>query len=200
MPSRQLPNLGLNGFWNLGEAWETGGDQNWLTLSVLSQCVVASATAAYPTLPAQGTVIIVPASDPTNPGKLAAFDNGAWVYFTPKQGWRAWAVDTGNLLRYTGTAWVTTQAGDSSAAVYHLAAVLSPSAVAANTTAEQTFAVAGLNVGDAVFVNKPTAQTGLGVVGARVSAANTLALTFSNNTASPITPTANETYQIGGVR
>lgn len=85
-------------------------------------------------------------------------------------------------------------------ALYHLTASLTPAAVAANTTAEQTFAVTGLAVGDVVFVNKPTAQAGLGIVGARVSAANTLAITFSNNTAGSITPTAAETYQIGGFR
>src|SRR5712691_6459698 len=61
---------------------------------------------------------------------------------------------------------------------------LSPALVAANTTAEQTFTVTGLAVGDVVIsVNKPTAQAGLGIVGWRVSAANTLAITFSNNTA-----------------
>lgn len=74
---------------------------------------------------------------------------------------------------------------------------LSPSIVAANTTAEQTFAVTGLAVGDVVIsVNKPTAQAGIGIVGWRVSATNTLAITFCNNTAGGITPTASETYQI----
>lgn len=84
--------------------------------------------------------------------------------------------------------------------IYHTTASLSPAQVAANTTAEQTFTVTGLAVGDYVNVNKPTAQAGLGIVGTRVSAANTLAITFSNNTASPITPTASETYQVFGVR
>jgi len=75
-------------------------------------------------------------------------------------------------------------------------ATLSPSIVAANTTAEQTFTVVGLLTADAVIVNKPTAQAGLGIVGARVSAADTVAITFSNNTASGITPTASEVYKV----
>lgn len=83
---------------------------------------------------------------------------------------------------------------------YKLSATLSPAIVAANTTAEQTFTVTGLAVGDVVMVNKPTTQAGLGIVGARVSAANTLAITFSNNTAAGITPTASEVYAIGGIR
>lgn len=78
---------------------------------------------------------------------------------------------------------------------------LSPAAVAANTTAEQTFTVTGVAVGDIVmFPNKPTAQAGLGIVGARVSAANVVAITFSNNTAGSITPTAAEVYSIAVLR
>jgi hypothetical protein len=79
--------------------------------------------------------------------------------------------------------------------VYQVA--LSPAQVAANTTAEQTFTVSGVGVQDKVIaVIKPTAQAGLGIVGHRVSAANTVAITFSNNTAAGITPTAAETYLI----
>lgn len=81
-------------------------------------------------------------------------------------------------------------------AEYMLAVTLSPSAVAANTSAEQTFTVTGLAVGDNVSVNKPTAQTGLAIVGFRVSAANTLAITFGNYTTASITPTASESYSV----
>ena len=77
-----------------------------------------------------------------------------------------------------------------------LGVALSPAAVGANTTAEQTFTVSGLLPGDEVQVSKPTTQAGLGIVNARVSAANTLAITFSNNTGGGITPTAGETYVV----
>ncbi|MBY4730745.1 hypothetical protein K6V90_09395 [Cupriavidus pauculus] len=82
------------------------------------------------------------------------------------------------------------------AAMGVISVALSPAQVAANTTAEQTFTVPGLKVGDFVDINKPTAQAGLGIAAVRVSAANTLAVSFSNNTASPITPTAAETYLV----
>lgn len=72
---------------------------------------------------------------------------------------------------------------------------IDPASVAANTTAEQTFPVNGLLVGDFVVAGKPTATAGLGIVGARVSATNTLAITFSNSTAAPIDPAA-EAYRI----
>lgn len=78
--------------------------------------------------------------------------------------------------------------------------VLSPAQVAANTSAEQTFSVSGLATTDKVFLNKPSAQAGLGIVGCRVSATDTLAITFANFTASPITPTASETYQVLAIR
>lgn len=75
---------------------------------------------------------------------------------------------------------------------------LSPASVAANTTAEQTFSSTGIGLltTDFVQVNKPTAQAGLGIVGIRVSAADQLAITFSNNTGSPIVPTASEAYKV----
>lgn len=72
---------------------------------------------------------------------------------------------------------------------------LSPASVAANTTAEQTFTVPGVRASDiCVDVTKPTAQAGLGIVGCRVSAENTIGITFSNNTGSPIVPTASQAY------
>jgi hypothetical protein len=78
---------------------------------------------------------------------------------------------------------------------------LSPSSVGANTTAEQTFTFPGLLASDVVIsVSKPTAQAGLGIVGWRVSAANTLAITFSNNTGSPIVPTASQVYTVTFMR
>lgn len=78
---------------------------------------------------------------------------------------------------------------------------LSPALVALNTTAEQTFTVPGILATDVIIgVSKPTAQAGLGIVGWRVSAADTVGITFSNNTGSNITPTASQVYQIAYLR
>jgi hypothetical protein len=75
---------------------------------------------------------------------------------------------------------------------------ISPALVAADTTAEQTFTCTGLVAAtDSIIgVSKPTAQAGLGIVGWRVSADNTIAITFSNNTVAGITPTASQTYTV----
>lgn len=81
--------------------------------------------------------------------------------------------------------------------MYHLAVTNSFASVAANTTAEQTMTLTGLKLGDSVLsVNKKTAQAGLGICGKRVSAADTLAVTFNNETSGAIVPTASDTYSV----
>lgn len=74
-------------------------------------------------------------------------------------------------------------------------ATINPASVSSATSAEQTFTVTGLTTADVVVVSKPTATTGVGIVNARVSAADTLALTFMNATAGAVDP-ASETYTI----
>ena len=91
-------------------------------------------------------------------------------------------------------------------AVLQALQALSPAAVAANTTAEQTFNLAGVEADTVlaeqgvvtVLVNKPSAQVGLGIVGSRFipGATPAVGITFSNNTAGGITPTAGELYVI----
>lgn len=68
--------------------------------------------------------------------------------------------------------------------------------LAAGTT-ERTYTVPGLLVGDIVHVNKPTFQNTLSIGGARVSAANTLAINFVTTG----TPTLNaENYLVSVTR
>lgn len=78
-------------------------------------------------------------------------------------------------------------------------ATLTPTSVAAATTAEQTFTVNGLTTADKVIVNGPTPTAGTGIVNTRVSAADTLAITFINTTAAAATPAAG-TYTIIAIR
>lgn len=72
---------------------------------------------------------------------------------------------------------------------------LTPVAVATVATVEQTFSVPGLAVGDYVSISPPSITAGVAPVCARVSAANTLAVTFVNSTAGSLTPPAG-VYQI----
>lgn len=72
---------------------------------------------------------------------------------------------------------------------------LTPAAVAANTSAEQTFTVAGLTTSDIVVVKPPGLTPGTGIVGTRVSGADTLAIAFANFTAGSLTPVSG-TYTV----
>lgn len=72
--------------------------------------------------------------------------------------------------------------------------------VSSATSAEQTFTVPGLQTRDFVFVNIPSSlNNGLGIVGARVSAADTLAVRVMNATAGAL-DAASATFTIFVVR
>lgn len=75
---------------------------------------------------------------------------------------------------------------------------LTPASVNANTLAEQTFTVPGLQTGDFVYVTA-NISTAVAIIGARVSAADTLAIRFSNATGAGVVPTAG-TYRVFVVR
>ena len=77
---------------------------------------------------------------------------------------------------------------------YQIVAVsFNPANVVTKTAAEQAITVTGAAVGDAVIVNKPSCTAGVGIVGARVTAANTVGVVFANATAGDLNPAA-ETY------
>jgi hypothetical protein len=80
--------------------------------------------------------------------------------------------------------------------VIRLVSIGTPAAVPTVSTLAHTVTVNGVSVGDAVVAIKPTEQTGISVTHARVSAANTVIITFVNPTAGNITPTASEIYKI----
>lgn len=65
---------------------------------------------------------------------------------------------------------------------------IDPASINANTVSTQTFTLTGATVGDSVVVNPPAAgiTAGLLVLQSRVSAANTLSVTFQNTTGSSI--------------
>jgi hypothetical protein len=67
---------------------------------------------------------------------------------------------------------------------------ITPASVGAATVAEQTFTVTGLTTADKVVVNPPANATATGIAGARVSAADTLAIRYVNPTAGALTPAA----------
>lgn len=74
---------------------------------------------------------------------------------------------------------------------YIMGPTLTPVSVAQATTAEQDFTIKGLLTSDLVQVTCNVAQTaGIGIANARVKAADTLTVAFSNSTAGGLTPAA----------
>jgi hypothetical protein len=90
----------------------------------------------------------------------------------------------------TGSAGLVVGTGTTLTQIAVYAPSLTPASVAANTSAEQTFTVSGLATSDKVVVNGPAPTAGCPLVHARASGLNTLALTFLNTTAGPLTPAA----------
>lgn len=76
--------------------------------------------------------------------------------------------------------------------VYVVKRSFTPAEVATITTAEQTVTVPGAELGDAVVVTPPGHQAGVVAAAARVTAANTVGITFVNPTAAGVTPTAGD--------
>jgi len=117
MPSRTLPNLGLTGFWDLGEdGWKPGMDINLQTLSALVQLsVISGSISTPPGAPVDGDSYIVgPAPTGAWTGhatKIAAWLSSAWVIFTPRAGWVSWVNATSALSVFNGTVWVSVGGG-----------------------------------------------------------------------------------------
>ena len=88
MADRTLPNVGLTGFWNLGEdGWKDHNDLNLLKLSVLVQGGAVNKVSVTPGSPADGDVHIFSETHPTQANAIAIRDAGAWVYISPLPGW-----------------------------------------------------------------------------------------------------------------
>ena len=73
-------------------------------------------------------------------------------------------------------------------------ATITPAAVATITTAEQTFTVTGVKLAwrATVIACAPSLVAGVAIATARISADDTVAITFVNPTAGNVTPVAGE--------
>ncbi len=106
MPARPLPNLLLQAFFDLGEdGWKDEMDLNLLKLSVLTQAGTSGKFAAEPGAPAAGTIIVLDETHATHPNAVAVYDDGAWVYFTPTEGWLIYNQATDSYLVFSGAVW-----------------------------------------------------------------------------------------------
>ncbi|MBS0231878.1 MAG: DUF2793 domain-containing protein [Proteobacteria bacterium] len=79
-------------------------------LDCLVQLSVESrALTAPPATPADGSRYLVAAAATGdwagNTDKIAAFQDGAWAFFEPREGWIAWVADEHELIIYSASAW-----------------------------------------------------------------------------------------------
>lgn len=115
MPARTLPNLGLKAGYNLGEnGWGDDMTVNLVALSVLSQATALDKVAAVPGSPTNGDIYIIDETNGTQPNRIAARDNGAWVYLTPVEGWLIYNRAANYYERFDGTVWAEFTSGSSS--------------------------------------------------------------------------------------
>ncbi len=86
-------------------------------LDAIVQLSVMGVTDTPPTSPQNGERVIIgiaPTGDFTDmPHQLAAFQDGAWEYFVPRTGWRAYVEDAGELRIFDGAAWQAQSGGGS---------------------------------------------------------------------------------------
>jgi hypothetical protein len=99
-------------------------------LDLLVQMAVLDRTlAAPPGSPADGARYIVAASPSGawsgQAGKIAAWQDGAWVFLTPREGWIAWVNAENRLVFHDGATWIES-AGDLQLATLTAAKVKPP--------------------------------------------------------------------------
>lgn len=112
MPARTLPNLGLKAFYDLGEdGWKDDQDLNLLKLSVLTQATALGLVAVLPGVPVEGDVYILDETHATNPNEVAVYDDGAWLYIEPLEGWLIYDQDADVFQKFDGAAWTVLATG-----------------------------------------------------------------------------------------
>src|SRR3954462_2792468 len=134
-----------------------------------------------PGSPAEGQRWIVKATpSPTaaragHGNHIAAWQDGAWIFSTPRVGWFAYVVDEGALIAWSGTAWV--------GALAMLSSLQNMTLLGVGTTADTTNPFSA-KLNNALWIAKTVAEGGDGHLRYKMtkeSAAKTLSLLFQNN-------------------
>ena len=83
--------------------------------AIVQLSVLDRTLATPPVSPADGDRYIVAATPAGawagQAGKIAAWQDSAWIFYTPKKGWIAWISSENAALAYNGSAWVTFSGG-----------------------------------------------------------------------------------------
>jgi hypothetical protein len=154
-----------------------------LRLDVLTQLVAVDRLASPPALPGDGLCWIVAASPSGawegHAGEIAAFQDGAWVFYSPRAGWKAHVLSEGADVIWTGSAWAEAGGGGGGSSL--------PTAPhGANiglVVVEEELALAGASVQSTIVIPD---RTIVFAVTERVTAAVTGASSFSVGIASEV--------------
>jgi len=100
--------------------------------ALVQQMVLDQDLADPPASPADGDRYIVAAS-PTGAwvgqtGRIAAYQDGAWQFYTPREGWLAWVADEDLLYVHDGTDWGALSGGGGGGAALDALGALTPAA------------------------------------------------------------------------
>ena len=78
--------------------------------ALVQLCALDRDLATPPPSPADGDRYIVAAAADADwsghSGHVAAFQDGAWAFLTPRSGWLAWIGDENTLVAFDGTSWI----------------------------------------------------------------------------------------------
>jgi len=110
MAAQNDPNLNLYHGWDFRESgWKTGMDYNLKKLGAVVHLSVLSMDSDIPASPVNGDRYIIPAGATgdwsAHAGKIAVRVSGAWEYYTPSFGWRAWVQDQNAEAVFQASAW-----------------------------------------------------------------------------------------------
>lgn len=161
--ARTLPHIQLKGGFGAGEDnWGDHLNANLLKLTAMVQCSVTSTLDVKPDTPTAG-VYLLSSIEPTNPKKLAIYENGVWTHFSPIKGMLIFDKNESTFKYYNGTAWAVLPLTSTNLAA--LGALDSSNGVIEQTGAA-TFAKRAVGVAAATdILNRSSADTRYSQVG-----------------------------------
>ena len=138
-----------------------------IRLDALAQPIALSSAVSSPPPAADGDAYIVPAGATGEwagqENKLAVYDNGGWLFLSPRSGWRVWVEDQSFYATFVSSGWVSALCGaveggafssvristvdeSLSGSTYTTSLLLPDRAVVIGVTARVTSAISGAGV------------------------------------------------------
>lgn len=108
---KKLPGLGLRAFYDEGDRFKPVRVENFLTISVMTNPAASAITNNLPPDPQEGDILILSAQNEDHPNHLAAYYEGKWSFFEPREGMRVWITTGQKYVQFVEGAWVESSGG-----------------------------------------------------------------------------------------